>query len=428
MLTKSLLLVVPNIALADSALVQTVLSHWPCESRPELRPISFDELLADESVLAAARAAWLYCPDPASQDGSLLEADAALERAQIPGLITLAGEQRGLSESDGGGLVVGPPDADPASLCTVLRAIWAQAQLLEAMRTENRFLRAHQGGLCAEMDRIDEELRLAARLQREFLPQTLPSVNGVSFKVLYRPAGYVSGDIYDVLRLDERHIGFFLGDAVGHGVPAALMTMYIKRSLHTKELDTDDEQGYRIIPPDESLAHLNRDMCSQNESGARFATACYGVIDCFTGELVFARAGHPYPIILRTDGSIEKLSPEGAMLGIFPEEVFGLERAQLEPGDRLLIFSDGFELAFPEGELNDDQASNLANDRYEQELLDLAQGKAEAAVQRLELKLDRQAGSLSQRDDITLLLLDLDAEAQLQCPDEPASWTAAIAS
>lgn len=426
-LTKALFLIVPHEDLAESPLVRAVLEHWPKPDRPQVRPVSFAQLLEDESVLSGSCAVWICCPGEASSDGALLEAGASVEELRIPGLVTLGGETRDLGALDGGGLVVGPPDTPPRMLCAVLRSIWAQSGVLDELRSENRLLRAHEGGLCAQMDSIDEELRLAAQLQREFLPTSLPSVNGMEFQILFRPAGYVSGDIYDVLRLDETHIGFFLADAVGHGVPAALMTMYIKRSLRTKEIRTGTRGGYRIIPPDEAIGKLNRDMCGHEAAAVRFATACYGIINCLTGEVEFARGGHPFPIILRADGGIDKLGPEGAMLGVFPEEVFELAHTRLAHGDRLLMFSDGFETAFPEAEEADDQDPGLANHHFEQEFLDLANGDPEAAIQRLQLKLDRQSGSLNQRDDITLLLLNVNPAANLALARDEVELTHAIA-
>src|SRR5690606_16689880 len=152
--------------------------------------------------------------------------------------------------------VIGPPDAPPEILCAMLRALWSQIDALQAMKVELKVLRAQHGGLCGQIESMDEELRLASQLQREFLPRSLPCVGRVDFRVLFRPAGYVSGDIYDVERLDEDHVAFFLADAVGHGVPAALLTMYIKRSLQTKQMITEPP-GYRLIPPDQAMAQLN---------------------------------------------------------------------------------------------------------------------------------------------------------------------------
>jgi serine phosphatase RsbU (regulator of sigma subunit) len=218
---------------------------------------------------------------------------------------------------------------------------------------------------------------------------------------LFRPAGYVSGDIYDVERLDEEHVAFFIADAVGHGVPAALLTMYIKRSLQTKTISDDVPHRYQLVSPDKSLAQLNRDMCAQQSGKVRFATACYGVLNCKTLELYFARAGHPYPLLLGVDGSCEMLQADGALLGVFPDETFTMTRMQLTPGDRLLLYSDGFEVAFDPSDKLD----------YTEQLKALARGPLDEAFAKLSTKLDHQVGSLHQTDDITALLLDVDPAA-----------------
>src|SRR5688572_27865942 len=94
---------------------------------------------------------------------------------------------------------------------------------MDALKSEIKLLRHRDETLNFCMRRIDEELRLAAKLQQDFLPRVMPQVGNVHFHTLYRPAGYVSGDLYDVCRLDEQHVGFWMTDAVGHGMPAALL-------------------------------------------------------------------------------------------------------------------------------------------------------------------------------------------------------------
>ena len=208
-----------------------------------------------------------------------------------------------------------------------------------------------------------------------------------------------------MIQLDEHHVGFFIADVVGHGVPAALMTMYIKRCLHTKTIDATMPNGYRITPPDEALSMLNHDMIQQQAVGKiRFATACYGVLDCTDPRTrLRPRAGHPYPLILHADGTTRRLEPDGGMLGIFPEEKFELLRTRLHPGDRLRMLSDGVEMAVPKLEDTPTGQRHLANQHYAEEFKQLAHGTLDEALERLVGRLDCQAGSLNQRDDLTVV-------------------------
>src|SRR5579872_4687769 len=160
-----------------------------------------------------------------------------------------------------------------------------QAELTE-LRKEVNFLNRRDETLHFHMHRLDEELRLAARLQQDFLPKTLPQVGPIRFHTLFRPAGYVSGDMYDVMRLDEHRVGFYIADAVGHGMPAALLTMFIKHALVTKEIVAN---RYRLLAPREALSRLNQALIEQNLSQAAFATALYGTIDVHTLEVTLAR-------------------------------------------------------------------------------------------------------------------------------------------
>lgn len=359
-----------------------------------------DQILADPTLLADCGVAWIFVESgPADR---LYELVGSLQDRHVPAMLTRQDETHEVATHFQDGVVIGPPQVSPLALCAALRTLWAQASLVRELQTEVAILRDHQVGLCDQIDKIDEELRLAAQLQREFLPNHLPKVDDLDIQVLFRPASYVSGDIYDVTRLDKKYVGFFIADAVGHGVPAALMTMYIKRSLRMKQIDPSIERGYRIIFPDEALSHLNRDIMEHQGGRIRTATACYGLLNFETFELSIARAGHPYPILLRANGSTEMLQPQGAMLGIFADEQFELERHQLEPGDRFVLYSDGFEVAFPNAR-NPETGVHCYTDVFK----DLADGSPNEALHRLSVRLDREAGSLNQGDDMTAILLSV---------------------
>jgi sigma-B regulation protein RsbU (phosphoserine phosphatase) len=247
------------------------------------------------------------------------------------------------------------------------------------------------------MHRLDEELRLAARIQQDFLPKFLPQVGPIHFHSLFRPAGYVSGDLYDVMRLDEEHVGFFVCDAVGHGMPAALLTMFIKRALITKEILPS---GYHLFEPSETLAHLNSALVDQALSQASYATALYGIINTKTLKVRFSRGGHPSPAVLRKDGAIEFPEASGALLGIFPDEVFTVAEIQMTPGDRLFIYSDGVEVAFCGSNI-------LENHLWQDELLRRRHLPTEQLLREMSEELDRQTGSLQPKDDLTIIAMDV---------------------
>jgi serine phosphatase RsbU (regulator of sigma subunit) len=239
-----------------------------------------------------------------------------------------------------------PPDNLPLPIATEFatqRTLDHVQRELDAVRSELELLQRRDSTLRFHLQRIDEELRLAARLQQDFLPRKLPSIGPVKFHTLFRPAGHVSGDLYDVMRLDENHVGFYMADAVGHGMPAALLTMFLKQALVTKEITP---QGYRLLEPAATMARLNDALVEQNLSHATFATAIYGYINTATNEVTLSRGGHPSPLVLTATGELRAIESDGSLLGIFPAEKFEQARVTLQPGERLLLYSDGIEFAF----------------------------------------------------------------------------------
>ena len=274
----------------------------------------------------------------------------------------------------------------------------AQAEI-DGLRAEVNVLRRRDETLKFYMHRLDEELRLAARLQQDFLPKNLPQVGNVRFHTLYRPAGYVSGDLYDVMRLDERNVGFYMADAVGHGMPAALLTMFLKNALVTKDISP---AGYRLLSPAQTMKRLNDALVEQNLSQATFATAVYGLINTSTLRLTFARGGHPAPILLGADGKVQPLEADGSLLGIFPDESFGETTVQLQAGDRLFIFTDGIEVAF-----TDDQSSDA--ERWRNELFDRRHLSTPDLLNDFAAHLDREMGSITPKDDLTMIVMEVGA-------------------
>jgi sigma-B regulation protein RsbU (phosphoserine phosphatase) len=142
------------------------------------------------------------------------------------------------------------------------------------------------------------------------------------------------------VRIDEQHMGFYVADVVGHGMPAALLTIFVKQALVMRETINND---YHIYSPAEVMKNLNVRMAAQKLSGYQFATCCYCLLNIKTLQLTFARAGHPYPILIRAGEQPQRLEIEGSLLGIFGQAEYVQESIQLQQGDKLLLYSDGLE-------------------------------------------------------------------------------------
>ncbi|MHC4500437.1 MAG: PP2C family protein-serine/threonine phosphatase [Planctomycetota bacterium] len=192
----------------------------------------------------------------------------------------------------------------------------------------------------ALVDDLAEQLRMAGLVQRDFLPTQLPNTDEVQWATAFLPAEWVSGDIYDIARVDEQHIGFYVADAVGHAMPAALLTIFVKQALIMRETV---ENNYRIFSPAEVMKTLNTRMAAQKLSGYQFATCCYCLLNAKTLQLTYARAGHPYPVLMRSGEPPQQLQIQGALLGIFEKSDYVQQTVQLQSGDRLLLYSDGAE-------------------------------------------------------------------------------------
>jgi sigma-B regulation protein RsbU (phosphoserine phosphatase) len=161
------------------------------------------------------------------------------------------------------------------------------------------------------------------------------------FAVCHRPRSRVGGDFYDVFRLDEEHVAFYVLDAMGRGAPtSSLMTLYVKKSVQAKEIVG---RAYRLVPPEEVLVRLNREVVSLSLPEPPFVTMVYGQLNCRDGRVAFARAAHPPPLYVPHDGEPAFWRPTGSFLGVFGAEFVPQEK-QLRPGDRLLVYTDGANL------------------------------------------------------------------------------------
>jgi len=249
----------------------------------------------------------------------------------------------------------------------------------------------------ALVDNLAEQLRLAGLVQQDFLPTRLPNTSEVQWATTFLPAEWVSGDIYDIARIDEQHIGFYVADAVGHGIPAALLTIFVKQAMVMRETIGDN---YRIFSPAEVIGRLNVRMAAQKLSGYQFATCCYCVLNVKTLQLTYARAGHPYPILIRPQEQPQQLEIRGSLLGIFEQSEYITETVQLQPGDKLLLYSDGAEPFI--GSFDD-----LTGFHFYEEFCEIKDLPVLEMMDRFNMLVQHREIAPSEIDDITVVVLEI---------------------
>lgn len=184
-----------------------------------------------------------------------------------------------------------------------------------------------------DKQRLVKDMEFARTVQESFLPQNAPDVKSYRFSAHYTPALEVGGDFYDFIHLDQNRTGIVIGDVSGKGVPAALYMAKLGSDMRTL--------AFTERAPAEALMKLNDLLAGRSRRGM-FATLLYIELDAATGIMTLSNAGHLPPIIKKADGSLVKLETAGgAPLGMLPGMKLFQEEAKLEPGDTVVLYTDG---------------------------------------------------------------------------------------
>lgn len=191
-------------------------------------------------------------------------------------------------------------------------------------------------------ERIAQELRVARVIQQTLLPKDIPNLPGWQMAAHWQPARAVSGDFYDFIHFSDGRLGIIIGDVTDKGVPAALV-MATTRSILRAAAE-------RLVAPGAVLERVNNTLCPDIPANM-FVTCLYVLLDLHSGTIRFANAGHNLPY-LRTGGGIVELRASGMPLGLLPEMTYEEKEAGLQPGDQLILYSDGLvEAHNPGGEM-----------------------------------------------------------------------------
>jgi phosphoserine phosphatase RsbU/P len=179
---------------------------------------------------------------------------------------------------------------------------------------------------------LKNDLEIARDIQQAMLPSGVYTAAGVETVGMSRPANTVGGDFYDILPLDDGRLVITLGDVAGKGSPAALLMALLLAMLRTLV----DEK----LEPADLVTRLNVQVC-RHAPGTRFITLFYAVFDSRTGSLTYVSAGHMPPLLLRGDGTCERLSDGGISLGMFEHSTYSTGHAVIQPEDLFAVYSDG---------------------------------------------------------------------------------------
>jgi sigma-B regulation protein RsbU (phosphoserine phosphatase) len=241
-----------------------------------------------------------------------------------------------------------------------------------------------------ERRRLEKELAIAREIQASFLPKRAPEVAGFELAGATQPHDEVGGDYYDFIRVSDARLGIAIADVSGKGIPAALIMAGFRMSLLA---EIRNEFSMRaVMRKVNSLLHesIERD---------KFVTVFYGVLDFKNRVLSFSNAGHNPPLLLRAGGRVQYLLEGGVALGVLPDARYEERPIAIDPGDVLLLYTDGVsEAESPGGE-------QFGTRRLEECLKRLREGTANEILKGVVDEVTAWAGERGANDDLTLVVL-----------------------
>ncbi len=182
--------------------------------------------------------------------------------------------------------------------------------------------------------RYEKELKLAGSLQANLIPKQAPTIQGFQLSFMLRSARETSGDFYDIFPINSSHIGILVADVVDKGAAAALLMAFSRTLLRTLAEELPEN-------PDRVLTNVNQRMVSYTD-GSHFVTVFYGILDPEKNELVYSNAGHNPAIHLKAaNGEMKMLKNTGMPLGLFDDQDWQQRKIQLDPGDLVVMYTDG---------------------------------------------------------------------------------------
>jgi serine phosphatase RsbU (regulator of sigma subunit) len=248
--------------------------------------------------------------------------------------------------------------------------------------------------LLVEKERLERELELAADIQRNLLPQQLPTFDGYDFYANLKAARSVGGDLYDFIHIDDECVGLVIGDVTDKGMPAALLMAQAQTLLRS--------EGGSKRTPAQVLKRANDYLFAHND-GDHFITVLYGILHLPSGEFHYARAGHEAPWLCKPDGSAtEAPHSTGQPLGILEEPTIDKQVVQIPAGGFLLLYTDGL--------VDNLGGRELSGHLLVKTIQQLADSTAQEVCEGLLQRVLEQRGEKPLIDDVTLVVVRKDQD------------------
>jgi sigma-B regulation protein RsbU (phosphoserine phosphatase) len=255
--------------------------------------------------------------------------------------------------------------------------------------------------LMQKQKNLDEDLQAAAGIQQGLLPQKLPEIQQLNIAWKFMPSEKIGGDIFNVIRLDEDHVAFYMVDISGHGVPAALVTFSVSQALQPHHMGytvrhlSNLSCGHEVVPPAEVLKALDAEY--PWERFEKFFTIIYIIIDLSRENLIYSNAGHPPPMVLHRDGSYDLLEKRVTVIGLDGIVPFEEEGRKLHEGDKILCYTDGV------FEITNEKEEIFGEKRFHKLAQSLVHLPVHEMLEQILTAIQEFAGEMTVRDDVSLL-------------------------
>ena len=237
---------------------------------------------------------------------------------------------------------------------------------------------------------LQEEMRMARDIQLHLLPNSTPKIEGFQISTVNKPAKSVGGDYLDFISLPNNKLGFCVGDITGKGMPAAMLMANLQATLRSHAIMYEDCV---------KCLHGTNNLLYRSTEPTKFATLFYGILDHKYATIQYSNGGHDAPLLIRNNAEPTQLDSTGLLLGVLEESEYEMRTLSLQPGDLLLIYSDGITEAM------NPRMEEYGIERLKDQTFKNRSSSSNNILHAILQDVKNHAGGAPQSDDITLMII-----------------------